>query len=131
MPIVSRVVILLLLSAGAAAAQERSPALNAYTGEWLLSGYHAYREKGDAAPGLAYTAYVSGMVDMLILSQRVTLGRPLICPPLGLPMKDYLDTVGRYLEEQGTDLRQHRAYHVLTALKRHYGCQAVARSGRP
>ena len=42
--------------------------------------------------------------------------------PLGLPMKDYLETVGRYVEKNGAELYRHRAYHVLTALQQEYGC---------
>ena len=78
---------------------------------------------------MAYAAYVSGVVDMLILSQRVTVARPFICPPLGLPMKEYLETVGRFLEANGGELHRHRAYHVLTALQQKYGCRPVARNG--
>ena len=94
----------------------------AMTGHWLYRSYLSYRDGNNPADGLAYVSYVSGVVDMLVVAQRTGMKSPIICPPLGLPMRDYLDTVGRHLQDQPQDLHRHRAFYVLKALEARFGC---------
>ena len=126
--LLARMAVGLVASTGFAMADDTRTPQFEVTGQWLYKSYVSYRDGSNAADGLAYVSYVSGVVDMLLVAQRTGMRSPLICPPLGLPMRDYLDTVGRHLEDHPEDLRRHRAFYVLKGLEARFGC-AVAASG--
>jgi len=89
--------------------------LEAFTGKWLYERYLGFKRQ-DAVDTSMYALYVSGVVDMHLISHNLERTRLRWCQPNGAIVAEYLHIVGQYLERHPERRHYHRAQLVVESL---------------